>query len=363
MVDNGSIVYYTKKSIKDITDLTTHFFECDLEFEGQRVFLKTPKKKGYEFINFVGLSLYRGKTKIVISFSYSKYPDKRDNYKLCENEKTIQAVHTRIIQIIQAITGELVLKKDVGIAGLDISNQFEINTREYYQVLNLIFRAIEKQLKGTLYFNTTNDNRKELQGFSIFESGTGKKEAKTFFKIYNKFKEREETGRREAGQVQALRGELSLKQSQLKRLKLESIDCVNREVLDSIYLATISKVLRENLERVIKEDIEELKRAAANFNKIDFLKLEYLIFDVDILKTVLTEETTGLKERTCFYHKKSIIEELDKLEAVGEIVKVYKRNFERLKKIVKKLFKLDLKISCSKKGVMLEWLDLPKSRK
>ncbi|WP_461811347.1 hypothetical protein [Faecalimonas sp.] len=356
MVDNGSISYLTKLQIKNVVDYTTHFFNQEIELEGKNFFFKNPKKKGYEFINYLGFSYWRGKTKIIISFSYSRFSG-TDNFKLCENEKTIKKIHTRIIQILQVITGEAITKKDVSINGLDITNQVECRTKEYYQVLNLIYRALKKNYGGTLYFHDIDSSRKELQGFSLFEPGRGRKEAKTFFKIYNKIKERQEAEKREAGQVQALRGELSLKKIQLKKLKLINIDGVTRENLDGIYLATVSNILKENLQKVIDEDLKQLREVAKTFDKINFIKYEYLIFDTQVLKSVIIEEHTGLKERTNFYHKKAVIEELEQLETTGEIIKVYSGNFERLKKVLKILFKLNLKVSCTKKGVEFEWLE------
>ncbi len=356
MVDNGSISYLTNKNIKTVVDYTTHFFEQELELDGKSFFFKNPKKKGYEFINYLGFSSWRGKTKIIISFSYSRFGGK-DNFKLCENEKTIKKIHTRIIQILQVITGEAITKKDVSLAALDITNQVECRAKEYYQVLNLIYRALKKNYGGTLYYHSVNSSRKELQGFSLFEAGRGRKEAKTFFKIYNKIRERQDAEKRETGQVQALRGELSLKKIQLKKLKLINIDGVNRENLDKVYLATVSNIIKENLPQVINEDIQKLREIAKTFDKINFIKYEYLIFDTQILKSVIIEEHTGLKERTNFYHKKAIIEELEKLEDTGEIIKVYSGNFERLRKLLKILFKLNVKISCTKKGVELEWIE------
>lgn len=355
MVDSGTIIYLTKSlSIQEATENLKVFFEENADAQNSRYILKNPKKLGYEFINYVGISTYRQRTKIAISFSYSRY-NNFDNYKLCENEKTVQKVHKRIVQIIQAITLQPVKLTEVTMGGLDISNQLQVKSvTENYMCLDIIFKILQKNKNGMIYISGA--DRKNIQGISFNDQHKKIRESQTYFKIYSKKKERLDIGKYDPVQKQALRGELTLKEAQLKRLGLAAVAGVNKKMLDDITRKVLSKNLLEGLQEKFDKDISELKVLAADTkHKERLLDKEYLIFDTEMLNCVITPATTNTSKRNCQYMKKYIIERLEEIESSREIKKVYKNNFKRLERILNKIFKVSVKFSITEKGVKIEW--------
>ncbi len=358
MIDNGTIEYYSKKTVETVVNHTAKFFKTEnLQIEKNKFWFRNLKKNKYEFINYISIYEFRGRTRISISFSYSRFKNK-DNYKLLNSDKEVKEVHLHIAQLLQAMTGEPLTLDDINLTSIDICNQLETNFDDKYQTLDLLNRVLNKE-QTTLYFYTDKNNRKIIQGFSLFEEGRGKKEHKTYFKIYNKFKEGLETGKDTTGKTQAVRAELTLKQAQLKKLRIGSVHAVNKKTLDEITKKVLGSKIKKDLETVIKKDLEKLIEIVNDkpFSQQDFLKYEYLIFDTEFLKYLFSPEISGMPRATGFYHKKLILEQLNDLEKKGEIVKKYSRNIKDLEKILDKLFKTKVKIKATAKGIDVTWLE------
>ena len=258
----------------------------------------------------------------------------------------------------QILAGKVVHKKDLKLIALDICHQLQTNFIDKYNSLMILSRILSNEQK-TFYFSETKDKRKVLQGFSIFDDKKAKKERKTFFKIYNKASERLETKKFEEGQTNTIRAELSLKETQLKILNISSIDAVNRIEIENIIKKVLGDNIKKNLKKEIDENLQKLIEIVKdkNFSRKNIVEYEYLIFDIDFLKFVFSEKISGLKRSTGFYHKKLIIEELEKLEKTNEIVKKYSDNIKNLEKICDKLFKTKIKISATAEGVQVECLE------
>lgn len=206
------------------------------------------------YINFVSLSEHLGAVKIAISYSYSKF-NKNSNYELCTNERTIQDVHADIVRNLRAFTGLLVKHEDVKIIALDISNQLSVeNIRNYYNCLDLIYRAYKQtEPNGRLYFDIDKNGRKQLDGLDFREKGKKRREASTYFKIYSKRKEEEDTGKNPKGHATALRGELTLKGLSLRKWGLDSFAGINKENLEK----TLKNTLAESLIPLINKELEK----------------------------------------------------------------------------------------------------------
>ena len=358
LVDNGTLTYYTRQSLELVVNHTANFFKIkNLEVKEDKFWVKDFKKKKYEFINYISIYNFRGKTRINISFSYSRYKHK-DNYTLIKYDSEVKEIHLHIAQLLQAMTGEPVGINNIQLTSIDICNQLETNFEDKYQTLDLLNRVLNKE-QTTLYFYTDENSRKVLQGFSLFETGRGTKEQKTYFKIYNKFKERLETGTTTTGRTQAVRAELTLRHMQLKNLGLSSVDAVNNKNLDEVIKKVLGSKIKKDLETVIKKDLEKLIEIVNDkpFNRQEFLKYEYLIFDTEFLKYIFYSEVSGMPLSTGIYHKKLILEQLNDLEKKGEIVKKYSGNIKDLEKILDKLFKTKVKIKATAKGIDVMWLD------
>lgn len=258
----------------------------------------------------------------------------------------------------QILAGKVVHKKDLKLIALDICYQLQTNFTDKYNSLMILSRILSNEQK-TFYFSETKDKRKVLQGFSIFDDRKAKKERKTFFKIYNKASERLETKKFEEGQTNTIRAELSLKETQLKILNISSIDAVNRIEIENIIKKILGDNIKKNLKKEINENLQKLIEIVKdkNFSRKNIIEYEYLIFDIDFLKFVFSEKNSGMKRSTGFYHKKLIIEELEKLEKTNEIVKKYSDNTKDLEKICDKLFKTKIKINATAEGVQVECLE------
>ena len=358
MVDNGTIEYYSNKTVETVVNHTARFFKSEnLQIEKNKFWFRNLKKNKYEFINYVSIYEFRGKTRIGISYSYSRFK-KKDNYKLLCSDKEVKEVHLHIAQLLQAMTGEPLTLDNIHLTSIDICNQLETNFEDKYQTLDLLNRVLNKE-QTTLYFYTDKNNRKIIQGFSLFEEGRGKKEQKTYFKIYNKFKERLETGKNTTGRTQAVRAELTVKKANLKKLGITSIHAVNKKTLDEVIKKVLGSKIKKDLETVIKKDLAKLIEIVNEkpFNRQDFLKYEYLIFDIEFLKYIFSPEISGMTKTPSFYHKKLVLEQLNDLEKKGEIVKKYSSNIKDLEKILDKLFKTKAKIKATAKGIDVTWLE------
>lgn len=358
MIDNATIAFITSLDINHIVNHTANFFKKEfLETEKDKVFLRNIKKKNYEYINFLSISKYRLKTKIVISFSYSRFFS-NDNYYVCDTEKKVSQVHKHLEQLLQAITGVPDVKKNISLMGIDICNQIKTNFKDKYNTINLLAKVLGEG-QTTLYYSLNAEGRKELQGISLFEDRRAKKEQKTFFKIYNKVKERLDTKKFEIGQTEMIRAELSLREYQLKKLGITSIDAVKKNVLDELIKKVLGSKIKKDLETVIKKDLEKLIEIVNDkpFNRQEFLKYEYLIFDIEFLKYIFSASASNMPDSTGRYHKKLILEQLNDLEKKGEIVKKYSGNIKDLEKILDKLFKTKVKIKATAKGIDVTWLE------
>lgn len=358
MVDNGIIEFKTKLDINHIINHTANFFKREfLETEKDKVFLRNIKKRNYEYINFLSISEYRLKTKIVISFSYSRFFS-NDNYYVCDTEKKVSQVHLHLMQLLQALTGVPDVKKKISLMGLDICNQIKTNFKDKYNTINLLAKILGEE-QTTLYYSINAEGRKELQGISLFEDRRAKKEQKTFFKVYNKAKERLDTNKFEVGQSETIRAELTLRKYHLEKLGITSIDAVKKNVLDEVVKKVLVLQIKKKLETVIKKDLKKLIEIVNDkpFSQQDFLKYEYLIFDIEFLKYLFSEEISKMPRATGFYHKKLILEQLNDLEKKGEIVKKYSGNIKDLEKILDKLFKTKVKIKATAKGIDVTWLE------
>lgn len=364
MVDNGTLTYYTKKKLNHVVDHATKFFKMEnFQIEKNKYWLRDLKNKKFKYINYISIYEFRNKTKISISFSYSRYKH-NDNFILVKSDKEVKEIHLSVAQLFEVMTGEPVRLFDIELTSIDICNQIETNFDDKYQTIDLLNRVLNKE-RTTLYFHTSSDNRKIIQGFSIFEEGRGKKEQKTYFKIYNKFKERLETGKEITGRTQAVRAELTLRQAQLKKMGIDSIEAVNRKTLDMIIKNFLGVKIIKDLEAVIKSDFKKLIKIINErpFDRQDFLKYEYLIFDIEFLKYLFSPKISGMPDSTGRYHKKIIIEQLEELEKKGEIKKKYSGNIKDLEKILDKLFKVKAKITATAKGIDIKWLDLQENKK
>lgn len=336
--------------------------------KNNKIIFRTAGQERFNFINFVGLAKLRNKTRITISFSYSRYK-KKDNYELCENEKTIAKVHAELAKLFKIFTEKVVTIKDLKISTIDISNQLEVpNVSSYYKCEDIIYRALKlTETNGRLYFDTGEDRRKVLDGLDFREHNKKRREAKDYFKIYSKTKEEQRTGKNTTGHVTALRGELTLKASLLKKFRLEYAAGINRENLDKILFNYLACTLAEGIETELNYSIKHLTSLLRNnkTNKIrEILTInEHHVFDVKILDIILIPENLGVSDRQCRTYKKQVKEILQEIENQGEIKKSFVGNFERLTKLLKKIAKTELKFEFSEKGVVVKWERLQNKEK
>lgn len=328
--------------------------------KNNKIIFRTAGQEHLRFINFVGLAKQRSKTRITISFSYSRYK-KNSNYELCENEKTIAKVHTELSKLFKVFAEKVITIRDLKISTIDISNQLEVpNVSSYYKCNDIIFKALRQtETNGRLYFDTDEERRKNLDGLDFREQGKKRREANTYFKIYSKRKEEEQTGKDPSGHIAALRGELTLKASYLKKFRLEYAEAVNRENLDKVLFNSLACTLAEGIESELNYSIEHLTSLlkSSKTNKIrEILTInEHHIFDAKILDIILIPENLGVSERQCRTYKRQVKEILQEIEKQGEIKKEFSGNFERLTKLLRKIAKTELLFEFTDKGVKVKW--------
>lgn len=319
--------------------------------ENNKLVFRDFKIDKYEFINFVSISEYRSNCRVCVAFSYSRYENK-DNYKLAERQRTIDDVHSAVVRIFRSITGLALSANELEVLALDISNQLEVeNIRNYYNVLNLIYRAY-KQINpnGRLYFDTDKEQRLELDGLDFREAGKKRREANAYFKIYSKRKEIEDTkgAAKARGKRQALRGELTLKGTMLKKYDLHIVGNIQKLALERVLKMVLGEIILDGINKELEFDKAKLvaEYQAAGSKKIQevtLMNLQY-IFDIELLDSVITAENLGVATRTASYHKKNIKELLKVTETKSEIKRTFSKNFERLAKLLKKIVKVDVRV-------------------
>lgn len=319
--------------------------------ENNKLVFRDFKIDKYEFINFVSISEYRSNCRVCVAFSYSRYENK-DNYKLAERQRTIDDVHSAVVRIFRSITGLALSANELEVLALDISNQLEVeNIRNYYNVLNLIYRAY-KQINpnGRLYFDTDKEQRLELDGLDFRESGKKRRESNAYFKIYSKRKEIEDTkgAAKARGKRQALRGELTLKGAMLKKYDLHIVGNIQKLALERVLKMVLGEIILDGINKELEFDKAKLvaEYQAAGSKKIQevtLMNLQY-IFDIELLDSVITAENLGVATRTASYHKKNIKELLKVTETKSEIKRTFSKNFERLAKLLKKIVKVDVRV-------------------
>lgn len=319
--------------------------------ENNKLVFKNFNVDKYEFINFISISEYRSNCRVCVAFSYSRY-ENEDNYKLAERQRTINDVHAAVVRIFRSITGLALTANDLEVLALDISNQLEVeNIRNYYNVLNLIYRAY-KQINpnGRLYFDTDKEQRLELDGLDFREAGKKRREANAYFKIYSKRKEIEDTkGAAKAREKrQALRGELTLKGAMLKKYDLHIVGNIQKLALERVLKCVLGEIILDGINKELEFNksklLSEYKLAGSKkLQEVTLMNLQY-IFDIDILDDVLTCENLNISRSTLGYHKKNIKELLKATETKSEIKRVFSKNFERLAKLLKKIVKVDVRV-------------------
>lgn len=348
-----------KNNIENVLGMSVNS-EKEKNKKNYKFVFSTTEQKHLRFINFVSLANQRNKTRITISFSYSRYK-KNSNYELCENEKTIAKVHAELSKLFKIFTEKAITVKHLKISTIDISNQLEVpKVSSYYKCNDIIFKALRQtETNGRLYFDTDEERRKNLDGLDFREQGKKRREANTYFKIYSKRKEEEQTGKDPTGHVTALRGELTLKASYLKKFKLEYAEAVNRENLDKVLFNSLACTLAEGIESELNYSIEHLTSLLKNSktNKIrEILTInEHHIFDTKILDIILISENLGVSDRQCRTYKRQVKEILQEIEKSGEIKKEFSGNFERLAKLLRKIAKTELLFEFTSKGVKVKW--------
>lgn len=330
--------------------------EEEAQTEKRKTVFKNIKVKKYPWLNYISID---EKKNILISFSYSRYGND-DNYKLVTNQVVISKVHQELVIILRCMTGELVKLEDIKVVSLDLSNQLEVeNIRNYYQVLKLIYRGYKNIFPTSrMYFDTDNKKRLELDGIDFREKGKKIRDSTSYFKIYSKRKEMEDTGKEATKKRQALRGELTLRPPHLKTYNLNHLAGITKDNLSQALKKTIGAILTEQIIKELNFDISELKKIVSQGTKglADTLALkEYLIFDVKLLDVVMTESNMSIKKRAIQYQKRKILERLESSEKLGEIKKTYSKNFERLEKLLKKIAKVSIKIRLGEEGAQIEW--------
>ncbi len=312
------------------------------------------------YINFITLSEHMGVVKLAITYSYSRFKS-GNNYEVCGNERTIRDVHADLVRVLRAFTGTLVKPQDIKIIALDISNQLTVeNIRNYYSCLDLIYRAYkQEEPNGRLYFDIDKDRRKQLDGLDFREKGKKRREASSYFKIYSKRKEEEDTGKSTKGHVTALRGELTIKGVSLRKWGLDSFAGVTKENLERVLKNLLAEQIIPGINNELAHSYEvltkELKKNGTKRIREFAAVNEYHIFDKKILDLVIIPENLGVQARQCRNIKKQVEEVLDILNQKAEVKKTYEGNFIRLKKLLKKIVKADIIVNYEKEGVYLTW--------
>lgn len=371
IVDTATLIYEDKNlDIQELKENIENILGLKplKEKEIDKIVFRVQGQNGFRYINFISLIKLRKNIRISITFSYSRYKS-NSNYELCDNEKTVNKINSEIAKLFKLITLKPITVKKLKVSAIDISNQLEVeNIRSYYKCNDLIYRALRQtETNGRLYFDTAEDRRKVLDGLDFREQNKKRREANSYFKIYSKRKEEEQTGKQTKGHTTALRGELTLKGAFLKRQGLEMAEGINRNNLDRILYNTLANVLAEGIEKELNFSITHLAKLLQEngTRKIRELLIinEHHIFDAKILDIILTPEILGVSDRQCRTYKKQVKETLQVIENSGEIKKVFTGNFERLTKLIKKVVKAEMTFNFTEKGVVVKWEKLQSKQK
>lgn len=371
IVDTATLIYEDKNlDIQELKENIENILGLKplKEKEIDKIVFRVQGQNGFRYINFISLIKLRKNIRISITFSYSRYKS-NSNYELCDNEKTVNKINSEIAKLFKLITLKPITVKKLKVSAIDISNQLEVeNIRSYYKCNDLIYRALRQtETNGRLYFDTAEDRRKVLDGLDFREQNKKRREANSYFKIYSKRKEEEQTGKQTKGHTTALRGELTLKGAFLKRQGLEMAEGINRNNLDRILYNTLANVLAEGIEKELSFSITHLAKLLQEngTRKIRELLIinEHHIFDAKILDIILTPEILGVSDRQCRTYKKQVKEILQVIENSGEIKKVFTGNFERLTKLIKKVVKAEMTFNFTEKGVVVKWEKLQSKQK
>lgn len=362
IVDTASIIYNSKNlDISNVVKAIESLLDSEFEIENNKYIFRNIKIPEHRYINYVSVTELKRNTRITIAFSYSKFENNGSNYLVCTRERTIRDVHTRVLKLFRYFTGKTLKYEDLEVYTLDISNQLSVeNVKSYYSVQDIIYRALKlSEPNGRLYFDIDKNRRKQLDGLDFRERGKKRREASSYFKIYNKRKEEEDTGKNTAGHVTALRGELTLKGVQLKKWNLSTLAGINKQNLDRVLRDALAVPIIAGINEELNFSLNHLKKVFKKSGtkriRENILINEFHIFDVSILDGVLTPEILGVSLRQCQKHKKQIIELLETNANGGEIKKTYSGNFERLKKLLKKIAKVDIKTEITKDEVKITW--------
>lgn len=371
IVDTATLIYEDKNlDIQELKENIENILGLKplKEKEIDKIVFRVQGQNGFRYINFISLIKLRKNIRISITFSYSRYKS-NSNYELCDNEKTVNKINSEIAKLFKLITLKPITVKKLKVSAIDISNQLEVeNIRSYYKCNDLIYRALRQtETNGRLYFDTAEDRRKVLDGLDFREQNKKRREANSYFKIYSKRKEEEQTGKQTKGHTTALRGELTLKGAFLKRQGLEMAEGINRNNLDRILYNTLANVLAEGIEKELNFSITHLAKLLQEngTRKIRELLIinEHHIFDAKILDIILTPEILGVSDRQCRTYKKQVKETLQVIENSGEIKKVFTGNFERLTKLIRKVVKAEMSFNFTEKGVVVKWEKLQSKQK
>lgn len=371
IVDTATLIYEDKNlDIQELKENIENILGLKplKEKEIDKIVFRVQGQNGFRYINFISLIKLRKNIRISITFSYSRYKS-NSNYELCDNEKTVNKINSEIAKLFKLITLKPITVKKLKVSAIDISNQLEVeNIRSYYKCNDLIYRALRQtETNGRLYFDTAEDRRKVLDGLDFREQNKKRREANSYFKIYSKTKEEEQTGKQTKGHTTALRGELTLKGAFLKRQGLEMAEGINRNNLDRILYNTLANVLAEGIEKELNFSITHLAKLLQEngTRKIRELLIinEHHIFDAKILDIILTPENLGVSDRQCRTYKKQVKETLQVIENSGEIKKVFTGNFERLTKLIRKVVKAEMTFNFTEKGVVVKWEKLQSKQK
>lgn len=361
IVDTASIYYESSSlDISTVIERVKYLTKKEIKLENNKYVLKDFKINKLEHINMIIITQLKKNVRITIGFSYSRYENK-NNYELAAKQETIKRVHNSLVSIFRLLTDKTIILDDLRIYTIDISNQLEVpNVKGYYNVLDLIYKSIKKQEpNGRLYFDTDKDSRKELDGLDFRERGKKRRESSTYFKIYSKRKELEDTGKDPKGKATALRGELTLKGSLLKKYNLVTPNAITKANIEKVLKKNLCNLIMSGINEELNENLNTLKTICIK-NKTKNLRQtillhEYLIFDIELLNILVIPEVLGVQERMCRIHKAAIIELLKEAEKKSEIKKTYEGNFKKLKKLLKKIIKTDITVNLTKEGVKIEW--------
>lgn len=335
---------------------TSHAYKVDFKLEG--------KNKSYPYINFIcfrhsDLSL---KTRITISFSYSKFEhgEEDNNYLLAIKPKTIIAVNKKILSLMRILSFKSPEIEELEVTSLDLSNQMQVESiKNYSQPYSLIYNTF-KQIEddGRLYievdkntkFNKVNEKRrKTIKGMDFKELGKSRRESNVYLKFYSKTDEMYNKGKSQKGTKHAIRIEPTFKKTVLEKYGIFSPADLTKGKIEKCLHDYFLELFTKNLEAELNQNLEVLKKELLKTGtknlKEKILRHQHLIFDIEMLNILIVPDILGISKRQCERHKKQIKESLAEYEKDFEFERVYSGNFKRLKALIKKGCKINLEIT------------------